>query len=78
MTIQAEGMKTRLGTDLEVRPRAAMTVYARVEAATVGIIMMTREAIDRDVLGVIEIERHGRCARQIRLARGNAGRGRQH
>ncbi len=69
VAIKAEAVESRLDTCFEVRPAAALvTANTPVEAASVSIIVVALETIDRRVLAVREVEWNGTRAVNQRLA----------
>ena len=50
-------MESRLDSELEIGPFAAMAVDAGVESTSIGVVVMAPEAIDGDMLAMIEVQR---------------------
>ena len=71
VAVEAKAVEPRFDPDLEVRAFAAMTMDAGVEAAPIRVIMVAEQAIDGDMLAMIEIQGQRLGAPQRRFTERN-------
>ncbi len=72
VTLETKTMKPRLDRDLDVGRAVAVTMDAGIEPAAIGIVVVTDQTVDGDVLAVIEIERQRLRTAQQRFAQREA------
>src|ERR1700722_15848377 len=73
VAVEAESMKSRLHSELQIGTAAAMAMDAAIEAPAVRIVVVASQTIDGRVLAMIEVQRQRLGAAQQRLAQLPAG-----
>lgn len=64
VAVKTKTMKPRLHSDLEIRPRAAMTMNAGVEPAAIGVVMVADKTVDGYMFAMVEVQGQRRGAAQ--------------